>query len=1405
MIVGLENKIIEFLRKHRFLNAWHKVLTVLACMTVFCTTYALILPSITMEGTPICGMEYHVHGEECCNEEGELICTLEEHEHTADCFAHPEETENEDGEQGSALSAETESAAAEDAPNEGTADAAAPDESAPVEDADDEDATDEDATDEDLPDEFMPEAFIAGDGMFDGDICGEDGTLSPEDDFALMAAPGLLKAPRSDYYSSDLAEFVTEVELTDADGNLVDLTDKNAEVTLGERYSLSIHFDEDPNTDNLRQFCYDEDGFLTYDLDALGLLFDYDHSVGGDITIMDKGNRITVGHYTFIVEPGTGRHIAQAYFDDVDDRGNPTPGSNFIDHVGDAGFGLEFAVTFDADDDDEDINLNLGATWNVTLKKNDEADLIVNKVQDGEGIPYEERYPKYDEATHSMLYKVVVECTKGAVDNIEYSDSGIVKVMDVEYGLTDASYSNYSDFVVTDLDGNILTIGDSFDCLSAAAGPIVRGEGYIIYYRMKAEPPGREDIFDQAAAVYATVDNTIAVDYRNPSDPSDPCPTQVSKTSTKVSAINLSKESGFGGATDAFGHKILNWYIVAGGKGDHLTQPFVLQDTIGAGHSFYPGVTPRWELIDTQGVVRESGTFTDANFTADGKELTFSLPHDTDYRFRVLYSTVADDDSGGIYANTVEVPEKDWTVTNAMTMPGGTGSMTKEVSASDSEYVYYTITANIPHNSTPFQFYFTDKLYSVSESTKIENMPEDFTVRVEYYDAGGTQVVQELSAYDSAASYAPGDDEVRYFYSRTPGQTPDKLYAWQLMFFKGAPAMAHPSTSKWYFNDYDCVLKIDYKIPKSAEVFLNSDDTIPLRAQLAAGKRVTNQVWFNATYNASVDYTEPEPVTKRGRVYDFADGKFLYEVAFTNDIIPAGETNPKNYLPLCENFVNAVFVDDFDETMKYVPGSLMAFVYKRSDNTQYCYIGSHYGIADNNPGNSPNIEAIFRYNGPDPTGSSINAAWDDFVYEKRTENYGYIYGHLYRDWSLNEYFRLDTAGVHDSATLEDFANVLKNSRGENDTAVVFLYQLQVRDENKLDTYLDLQNEARVKWDQPDSGTYVSPPAVNTIHYDTEVVKKNMDYQGGDTVSYEIIINPYGIDLTADDTMVVKDEMCRYLEPYMATLKVYEGTPDTPAPIWGAEIEPHTVYNAETNVITMTLPDNVPLRIIYNCLIHGVEEGEAITLDNSVSLNGTPNSVKVNHANVTITASSSTGTGTDHYMYLQKQDPYYQPLNGAEFALYGSKATYQNTAPDGVPQEITVKGVTLYYYSTHTTQDDDENAYLHGVIRLNEESDKLESRGLYALVETAPPPGFDVDPTPMYFYWLVKPDNALSGIEVCVHEMNYAFVDNPVPYTLPETGSSAGLLCMCLAFACLFAAAAIKLRPVPGKRCAKRRR
>lgn len=72
---------------------WRKIVRVMACAVVFCTTYALILPAITLEKTQ-CSLDEHTHSESCYEKVdsesiASLDCTYESlgvHVHTSDCY-----------------------------------------------------------------------------------------------------------------------------------------------------------------------------------------------------------------------------------------------------------------------------------------------------------------------------------------------------------------------------------------------------------------------------------------------------------------------------------------------------------------------------------------------------------------------------------------------------------------------------------------------------------------------------------------------------------------------------------------------------------------------------------------------------------------------------------------------------------------------------------------------------------------------------------------------------------------------------------------------------------------------------------------------------------------------------------------------------------------------------------------------------------------------------------------------------------------------------------------------------------------------------------------------------------------------------------------------------------------------
>lgn len=83
----------KYTKAHQRKKRWYRVVTGLACLVVFCTVYALILPAITME-KGACEIPEHTHSEACYTQvtsatRTEPVCTIESlnlHQHDDTCY-----------------------------------------------------------------------------------------------------------------------------------------------------------------------------------------------------------------------------------------------------------------------------------------------------------------------------------------------------------------------------------------------------------------------------------------------------------------------------------------------------------------------------------------------------------------------------------------------------------------------------------------------------------------------------------------------------------------------------------------------------------------------------------------------------------------------------------------------------------------------------------------------------------------------------------------------------------------------------------------------------------------------------------------------------------------------------------------------------------------------------------------------------------------------------------------------------------------------------------------------------------------------------------------------------------------------------------------------------------------------
>ena len=83
----------KYLKAHNRKKVWHRIVSCLACVVVFCTTYALILPAITLE-KDTCEIPEHTHSESCYTQVTSVqktvpVCTgetLNLHRHGSGCY-----------------------------------------------------------------------------------------------------------------------------------------------------------------------------------------------------------------------------------------------------------------------------------------------------------------------------------------------------------------------------------------------------------------------------------------------------------------------------------------------------------------------------------------------------------------------------------------------------------------------------------------------------------------------------------------------------------------------------------------------------------------------------------------------------------------------------------------------------------------------------------------------------------------------------------------------------------------------------------------------------------------------------------------------------------------------------------------------------------------------------------------------------------------------------------------------------------------------------------------------------------------------------------------------------------------------------------------------------------------------
>ncbi len=233
-------------------------------------------------------------------------------------------------------------------------------------------------------------------------------------------------------YSSNLADFLTDVVIKDSEGNVIP---QHGTVHLGENYDISISFSENNISGQELQFAYNNEGYLTYQIPAF---FNCPSQTNG--TLSDTSGEI-VGYYS------------------IDENGLLKV--RFIDGYIDSSK-ASMTVTFSS---------TASGTGETGVQSIDFGGYIVEVNVSGSGnIDVVKTAGNYDLRTHSIEYEVRVTARNGFINNIVFNDTAISPGLIIDE----------TSFVYTSLDGSVI--------YDSAPTSLISGEGFLVKYRAYLDP-----------------------------------------------------------------------------------------------------------------------------------------------------------------------------------------------------------------------------------------------------------------------------------------------------------------------------------------------------------------------------------------------------------------------------------------------------------------------------------------------------------------------------------------------------------------------------------------------------------------------------------------------------------------------------------------------------------------------------------------------------------------------------------------------------------------------------------------------------------------------------------------------------------------------------------------------------
>jgi hypothetical protein len=1104
--------------------------------------------------------------------------------------------------------------------------------------------------------------------------------------------------------SSDLNEFVTALNIYDTENVLQVGKSKTGEevnnsLYVNRKYIYELYFEERNNPGDYFEMKPDESGYMTY---ALPIQV---HPLGDDL----EPQEITLSNGKAVAEFFIENQTIKLKFYDVDEYGNPTPGTSWIDSPGLKKLNLRFEGSFSSGASDT-IDLNIGEDFIVRVDVVDDSELKVKK-QAGD----------YDPVEHTVAYSVTVSGNGNGVRGLTLTD-----IITSNNGtiITDSVTAKVGD---EEKENPVCVLNDDGSYIISDLPDFNKDEVLTVEYLVH--------INDDVAA-YSQVKGNVRLTNTVEGNAKSPQGKLLSDTSSAQKDVTVTNLAKSGYSTKVNNTPVIQWTATVG-DGSYDVGGLLLEDTLGEYLTLYKDRPITVEAVKRNGSVSQINVqwFSDSlklSESEDSFELTLpkSDANNPYTLFRVrYYTTYETQESFTVYHNTVNITLNG----NPMGVTGSCsiappGNVTiQKTGVRNGDYLDWTITVDMPAG-----LYGTRGVYIT-----------------EYYD-GVVLLDDGRLAYKSAdltnakwnVSVETESGEVINFNRYKGNGITENTYsiAWNYQ-YQDAAQGKYNNTRAILFNctgltTWDSTWMINEKSTITINVSVPITNGISggytAEEALDDGGYMSNLVQCyvaESNKGRSTAIINGEPLHKSGEQSD-EKGVIDYAVTLRNN----DHVNNSSIMN-AQQTQNMEFVDEFDERLEYVAGTLKLELktYETSSS-------------------SGNLIATFKYDGDVGEDGTLRVSAEQFVNDS-------------------------------GKTLKEFAAAQKGNSWYN---LFFTYQLKIKDAYKdsIAAKLQLDNTATLRWGTDDT-EYLTADA--TVTYKTGLLKKmtvdapenGETLENGNVLKYQIELNPEAADLDPNsDVLIVLDT----LPDCLNIIWDNENQVNVIGEYWdedvgwvefessGAKSWQKGYYydkTLEQNVLKFQVPDNCYVRITYECQV--TEYGASVQIVNQVSIRGQTLVEDSVESMFKVNVKTGTAESDDQQFAIIKTDSStHNPMANVKFVLYSLESRTNRVPTDSrIPTEITGKDNRTYYYFGVYETDSSGYCLIQG----------LNDGGKYILREYEAPVGYQK----MDDIYIQYSQNPLEAEQITNEFVNVfknqtlSVVNDPVLMLLETGGSGTGII------------------------------